>query len=167
MTLKKPFLFILLNILISLATTLLVLLIWDRTHQIKDLQITPGAQTTQSIPLTECDGTIPKPGETVLTITNIIGIGDLYKEEVDLHYTGQKEFCLNGWKLVNQRGEEFSFPAFFQLYTQGMDLKVYTRSGANSPLELYWGLSKAIWKSGDTARLLDPQGTERSTFKIP
>jgi hypothetical protein len=165
--LKKSFPFILLNIFISLATTLVVLLIWDRAHKVKDVQVTPGPQTTQSISLIECTGTVPKANENVIAITNIIGSGDLYKEEVDLHYSGQKEFCLNGWNLVNQRGDEYSFPSFFQLYTQGLDLKIFSRSGANSPLELYWGLAKAVWKSGDTARLIDPEGTERSIYKIP
>lgn len=164
---KKSFPFILLNIFISLATTLIVLLVWDRVHKASDSSLTPVPQVTQSIALVDCKGTIPAANSKVIDITNIIGIGDLYKEEVDLHYSGEKQFCLNGWKLVNQRGDEYNFPTFFQLYSEGMDLKIFSRSGADTPLELYWGLSKPVWKSGDTARLLDPNGTEQSIYKIP
>lgn len=164
---KKSLPFILLNIFISLATTLVVLFIWDGVHKANEKQLTPLAQVTQAIELIDCKGSIPSTNSKVIAISNIIGAGDLYKEEVDLHYSGTTDFCLNGWKLVNQRGDTFSFPTFFQLYGQGVDLKVFSRSGANSPLELFWGLSKSVWKSGDTARLLDPNGTEQSIYKIP
>jgi len=165
--LKRSFPFILLNILVSAATTLVVLLIWDNTHNTHQTETTPAVYPTQAISLVECTGTIPDKGSKVITITNIIGSGDLQKEEIDLHYSGSKEFCLNGWKITAAGNQEFTFPAFFQLYTQDVNVKIFSRSGANSPLELYWGLSEPIWKSGDTARLIDPKGNEIATYQIP
>lgn len=49
----------------------------------------------------------------------------------------------------------------------GGAVNIYTRAGANSVVELYWGLNQAIWKSGITVTLIDAQGMTRGAYTIP
>jgi len=44
---------------------------------------------------------------------------------------------------------------------------VFTHAGADSVIELHWGLDQPIWKSGMTVSLLDPLGNLRASFHIP
>jgi hypothetical protein len=52
-------------------------------------------------------------------------------------------------------------------YRPRTDLRLYTRSGANSVIELYWSLTESVWRSGDTATLLDMQGNLRASYTLP
>lgn len=122
---------------------------------------------TVQIPVEECVGTIPLPDETIISIENVVGNGDIQKEEVDILYSGSESFCFNGWKLIDQHGNQYSFPKFFQVYSHGITIKVYTRPGTDTPLELFWGNDQAIWRSGETVRMVDPAGNIQATYEIP
>jgi hypothetical protein len=164
---KKSTIFILVNILISATVTLLVLLIWDLTHKNALIANDQEPDATVAMPVEECEGTIPSNGEGVLAIQNVIGKGDLQKEEVDILYNGTSQFCFNGWKLSDQDGNVYSFPKFFQIYTAGITVKVFSRPGSDTPLELFWGQSKPVWRSGESVHLIDPAGKVIATYLIP
>lgn len=158
--------FILLNILISAAVMLIVLAIWEAAHRIPD-STAFGNGGTPIAGLSSCISSIPPAGTPVFSILNVIGAGDLLKEEVDLKYSGSGIFCMNGWQLSDQTGERYSFPKYFQFYSGGVVIKIYSRAGTDTPLELFWGLQSSIWRSGSTVKLLDSQGKEQASFKIP
>jgi len=46
-------------------------------------------------------------------------------------------------------------------------VRLYSKSGTDSVIELYWGAQKALWSSGDELLLLDPAGVTYSTYQIP
>jgi hypothetical protein len=46
-------------------------------------------------------------------------------------------------------------------------VRIYTRRGTNTVIELYWGLESAAWQRGDKVRLLDPEGNLRAEYIIP
>jgi len=166
MSFRRSLPFILLNILISAATMLIVLAIWEAAHRIP----APHASVDGGTPisgLSNCTSSFPPAGTSILSIANVIGAGDLLKEEVDLEYTGTGVFCMSGWQLSDQTGERFNFPKYFQFYSGGVVIKIYSRAGTDTPLELFWGLQSSIWHSGSTVRLLNSQGKEQASFKIP
>jgi hypothetical protein len=166
MSFRRSLPFILLNILISAATMLIVLAIWEAAHRIP-VSSTPGNGGTPVAGFSNCTSSLAPTGTSIFSIVNVIGAGDLLKEEVDLEYTGTGIFCMSGWQMSDQTGERYTFPKYFQFYSGGVVIKIYSRAGTDTPLELFWGLQSSIWRSGSTVRLLDSQGKEQASFKIP
>ncbi len=159
--------FIVLNVLISALTTLLVLYIWDRTHQVvtPGLEITP--QPPQMIGSGECEPFVPPKNADTLQVISVFGTGDAQKEEVSIQRVGAGELCLNGWRLEDDDGNIYSFPAHMRLYTEGAIITLSTRTGNDSALDLFWGLTSPVWHTGEEIHILDPDGKERAVFLIP
>ena len=63
---------------------------------------------------------------------------------------------LSGWKLKDEFGHTYTFPSF--TLQAGQKVTVYTGSGVDSDIELYWGSNNAIWNNDhDTAYLYDQE----------
>jgi LysM repeat protein len=105
------------------------------------------------------------PQEARLIINAVIGPGDLASEHVFITRTGDGELPLANWKLKDEDGNVFIFPQL-QLYKDGA-VNVWTTSGANTVVDLYWGLSSAVWSSGEKVTLVDSEGKERATYTVP
>ncbi len=111
---------------------------------------------------------IPVNPRGSVIIERVVAAGDLEKEMVVLKHRGDGELSLVGWRLQDGQGHEFVFPEFPQLTLFGGGaVNVYTKAGANSVVELFWGLDQAIWRSGITVTLVDAQGMARGTYRIP
>jgi hypothetical protein len=145
---------------------LIVLAIWEASHRIP-VTTNPSTSGTSVVGLSKCVSSDAPTGASILSIINVIGVGDLQKEEVDLKYSGNENFCLRGWQLADQNGQRFTFPDYFQFYSGGVVIKIYSQAGTDTPLELHWGLQASIWHSNSIVSLLDPQGKEQVSFKIP
>lgn len=104
-------------------------------------------------------------GEAVVEITAVIGPDQLEDEAVLLTNSGDAPIALQDWTLLDEDGHEYRFGQV-TLFA-GSDLQLNTTSGANGPTVLYWGLSEAIWTSGETVTLQDNNGTTRVTFTVP
>ena len=162
--------FILINIIVSAATTLAVLWGWERTHPSITLPTSEGAIMLTLQPALESaqmiQVTLPALDEPTVEVVNVVGPGDLEQEFVLLERTGEGELVLDGWMLVDEDGQTFTF-ARLSLYKNGA-VQVYTRAGpSNSPIERYWGLDEAVWRTGETVSVLDPFGNLRASYVIP
>ena len=115
-----------------------------------------------TLPPTEAAGS---PGETVLEVVTVIGAGELGEERVVVRQNGDAQVSLQGWQLLGPDGEVFTFPQLV-LFQDGA-VTVYTRAGANSVAELYWGLEAAIWNPGDVVTLVDPDGDIVAAYQVP
>lgn len=164
---KKPLLFIMLNIFISAVTTVIVLIIWDASHKTAEPQPSDAGGPAHAINLSECDGTIPEGSEVLLEVVNATGIGDIKKEEITIQYSGADTVCLNGWVIKGRGNNEYAFPKFYQLFTEGVQIKLRSRVGEDTALELYWDLVEAAWSPGEVINVVDAQGSIHSTFVIP
>ncbi len=109
----------------------------------------------------------PVPDGAVV-IKNIIGVGDLNTERVLIKFVGDGELSMTGWHLEGQSGNIFLFPEtpHLTLYQDGA-VYVFTKTGVNSAIELFWGRDTPIWQSGETVVLKDAQGNIRATYQIP
>jgi hypothetical protein len=67
--------------------------------------------------------------------------------------------------LIDEDGNVFVFPEL-TLYEDGA-INVWTTTGTVTPVDLYWGLATPVWRSGETATLLNEQGQVVSTYTIP
>lgn len=112
---------------------------------------------------------IPKHPKGSVIIESVIGAGDLETERIFLIHRGEGELSLVGWRIEDGKGNVFIFPQFPQLilYSGGAAVQIYTRSGANTVTDLYWGLDKPIWSSGTVVTLKDAQGNVRATYTVP
>ena len=105
-------------------------------------------------------------GEVIITIREVIAPGDLPNEAVSIINTGSRPVALQGWKLRDAQGFEYTFSQV-TLFGDGAGILVHTEVGPSTPLDLYWGLESAVWSSGETVRLIDGEGTEQASFVVP
>jgi LysM repeat protein len=123
---------------------------------------TPLPETPGATPLVT-----PSPvlAEAQVVIENVVGAGDLTSEYILLKRSGAGELSLAGWQLLEEGGNVYTFPQL-QLYENGA-VRLYTRGGQNTVVELYWGLSTPVWQAGETVVLLDNNGKVRATYRVP
>lgn len=169
---KRVIPFLILNIIISAATTLTVLLLWDRTlRPVQPLAVSGGSSggipstASRQQPTPEGEATLPPLDEPVILIETIVGAGDLQNEAVLLRRVGEGELLLTGWKLTNGRGAEYTFP--YLLLNKNGAVRLYSRAGNNTVMELFWGSQQAVFRSGDVVSLYDWQGNLRASYTLP
>lgn len=194
---SKLILYILLNIVVSAATTLTVLFVWDYTHKIDPVvapQASMGAVATLPAvvnnppaanpvtatpetgnqpavyqPTLEPTGTLPPAGEPVIQIVSVVGAGDAQSEVVLLKRVGTGNVRMVGWKLVSEDGSiGYTFPEQPELILyQDGAVQVHTGAGDNTATDVYWNRTDPAWKPGELIKLLDDAGAERATYRVP
>ncbi len=177
-TFKRAIPFLLLNVLLSAATTLAILSWWGGgLHAGLNLPTVPAVPTNSAALLTASaqDQATPLPtlpaatasGDAsgrVIEIQEVIGPGDLDNETVLLHRLGDGDLRLTGWKLDDSGGHSFVFPEF--VLNKDGAVRVNTRPGTNTAIALYWGLQEAVWTPGKMVSLYDTQGNLQASFTI-
>lgn len=159
--LKRVLPFLLLNMLVSAATIYGVLVYWQRANP--EPSIATRVPTT--IQPTQLPGKATPLAVSNVVIENVFGSGDLNTEYVLLRNKGAQPVNLNRWQLSGPKDEKYAFPVL-NLNTNSA-VRLYSRQGNSSVIELYWGASAAQWQSGDTLTLTNPDGIEQATFTIP
>ncbi len=96
-------------------------------------------------------------------IRGVNGVGDLEEETVRLLNTGGVANMAR-WTLDDSEGRVYVFPAF-TLHRGAVS--VHTKSGTDTVIDLYWGLTEAVWLPGKIITLRDAAGNVQSTFEIP
>lgn len=166
---KKLLFYIFVNILVSAATTLLVLWIWGRPYRVQLPDTLPPSSSyypLEGAALAPAGTPIPLDQE-VIRITTILGVGDVQNEMVELVRVGKGDVDLSGWQLKDEDRHTYTFPPNLIMFEKA-EINIYTRTSNNeSVIERYWGEQEAVWQSGETATLLDAQGNVRATYTIP
>lgn len=162
---KQLLAYIGINILISAATMLLVLYLWQRAEpdNLPCTTVENPSSLSQSTPIVAA---IPPLETEVIQIEVIYGVTYTEDEQVVLRRVGEGDLNMSGWWLEDENGSRYDFPASLTL-NPGAELLLNTRHGSNTPLELFWGQNSAVWQNGETARLFDPLGNLRASFEIP
>jgi hypothetical protein len=161
-----------LNILVSAATTLIVLVVWDnlRPPALTRAPLVEGEDAPPAVVLTSTEPvpTLPAPDKNVIEIASVIAAGDVTQESVLLRRVGDGNLLLTGWKLSGQHSNTFVFPAQPELILyKGGAVEVLSRAGDNTATEVFWDRSDPAWQSGETVKLLDTAGNLRAEYKIP
>ncbi len=115
----------------------------------------------------------PKPSSTAtmigqesqVVIDSVIGAGVLANERILIRRTGDGELSLAGWRLTDGESNQYIFPQL-TLYKDGA-ININTRSGQNTVVDLYWGLTSPISGPGKVISIYDPQNNLRETYKLP
>jgi hypothetical protein len=129
------------------------------------------ASATPRPSATSTEGSTPTTTPTVIgqeaqvIIDAVIGAGVLENERVLIRRTGDGELSLAGWRLTDNKGNEYIFPQL-TLYKDGA-INVNTRTGQNTVVDLFWGLTSPIWNSGKIISIYDTQNNLRATYTLP
>lgn len=166
---KSVFPFLLLNILVSGLTVFLVLTYWEKNHP--NQQIPPddlpeiSATATSELPPEK--GVTPgmPVGKVAVSVEGVFGAGDLDLEYILIRNQSENALNLSGWQLSSSSGGSFTFPNL-SLNRNGA-VRLYSKTGDNSVIELYWGSDQALWQAGDEISLQDPSGEIHATYVIP
>jgi hypothetical protein len=157
--------YVIVNILISAATMLLVLMLWDRRTQPVELPCVP----LGSVPVENSQpqvAAIPPLEQVVITIQIIYGAGYVENEQLVLQRVGEGDLELQNWWLEDQEGTRYDFPSGLKL-KPGAKLLLNSRGGEDTPLEVFWNRTEPVWGAGETARLYDPLGNLRAEYTLP
>jgi LysM repeat protein len=107
--------------------------------------------------------TVPGQANGVV-IHGVENIGILESESIRLLNQGG-EINLYGWTMDDGDENIYTFPNL-RFRSVGM-IVVHTRSGNDTAIDLFMGLTEAVWAPGDVITLRDPEGAEQSKFVIP
>ncbi len=175
---KRLIFYLLVNIVVSAATTLTVLWIWERTHpQTMMPAVNPAnasAPTNPSSTIAVIPTETPSQAQATMalveeninfTITTIVGAGNLEAEYVEILNQSPGDVDLTDWQLVDEDNHTFTFPRL--ILSNNGAVKIYSKSGQNSVIELFWQSEDPIWTSGEVATLLDPAGNAIASYSIP
>ena len=117
-------------------------------------------------PVLPADGTpLPAGIPAEVEIVAVVGAGDLEEERVVIRFNGEGQISLLGWELYDPDGNRFSFPQLV-LFKDGA-VTVYSKSGNQSVVELFWELSAPVWGAGENATLTDSDGAIISVYAVP
>jgi hypothetical protein len=147
--------YILLNILVSACVVLTFIYVYDRYFRASPPVTVPPLGTPPS----------GSQGGDALDIVSVVGAGVLETETLEIRNNSESEVNLTGWKLRASDGKAFTFPGLTLL--KGGSVKIHSKVGKNTVVDLYWGLSTPAWKSGQLAILLDAQENVQALYRIP
>ena len=160
---KRLLSFLILNVAVSAITMWIVMSIWFNVNPGSDSDVSNIPADGQGGDAAVIAGFAQGAGQ--LEITRIVGAGDVASERVEIHHVGESEISLAGWKLQDEDGNEYLFPNL-TMVGQGA-VTLYTRTGGNTVVELYWGLEETVWETGEVATLVDPDGNPQATYTVP
>jgi len=104
-------------------------------------------------------------GTTGLTVRVVNAPGNLAQEYVEIVNDTDLSFNLQGWRLQNVGGPEYTFGDL--LVFPGGSLRLHSATGTNTTIARYWGQSSPVWSSGATVRLINAQGEAVTEYTIP
>ena len=113
-----------------------------------DTPATPAASVSEGIRLSVIDGG-----------------GELTRESISVVNDSDLAVNLQGWKLEREGGLAYTFGNM--LLFPGSGVLVYTGSGTDTSVAVYWNQTGAVWQPGAQARLVNPQGAEVARLAAP
>jgi phenylalanyl-tRNA synthetase beta chain len=102
--------------------------------------------------------------EIAVEITNVHGYRQLDDEMVIIYNQGPG-VNLSGWTLSGSALGDYAFPNLF--LWNGGSVRVHTKTGSNTPSDLYWDQDAPRWFSGNVVTLKNAQGEEIASYAIP
>jgi hypothetical protein len=138
------------------------------------LDVLAQTQTPESAAEELLAGTVPTPiavetveeGDALLEISDVLGVGSLDEEAVEIVNTGTTQQTMQGWQLADQDGNLFTFGQV-TVFGEGAGILLHTRAGDSSATDLYWGLEESAWEPGELVTLTDAENQVVATFTVP
>ena len=103
--------------------------------------------------------------EASLLIEGVFGAGEISVEYILIRNQSESPINLNGWSVQSSNGKKLDLPQL-SLNKNGA-VRLYSKHGTNTVIELYWNSDQALWTSGSKIQLLDPNGEQKSDWQVP
>jgi hypothetical protein len=161
---RNLLLYLLLNVLISACVAGAILFWYDRNYRVPSLpSVQPIAPliSQQAAPAVTTDPNVKIP----VKIVSIVGAGLLDAEVVTIQNAGDEPLNLSNWQLKDSDRNIFLFPNL-TLNSNGA-VRIHSEPGTNNVIDLFWNVGNPVWKSGEKAQLVDPNGTVQNTYQVP
>ena len=148
----------------------LVLWLWQKQMPLPGIKptftpaVTLASAALPSDPQKPANST-PHPSDGVLNIEGVFGAGDLNVEYILIRNQSNSSVNLSGWSVSSSTKESFSLPQL-TLNTNGA-VRLYSKHGTNTVIELYWNSDQALWTSGSQIFLLDQSGQQQASWQVP
>ena len=128
--------------------------------------LTPTAAPPTPVPVTPIPTATRDPNAPLprLAIREVKSPGVLSDETLVVVNSGGP-VDLAGWTLRDEAGHIYTFPSLTLF--EGGAVNVHTAAGEDTVTDLYWGQAEAVWTSGKTALLSDPNGNLQARFVAP
>lgn len=127
----------------------------------EDANITPTPSTTPTITLA------PTAEDAVLEIVGVVDADDVTAEGIRIRNPGSSStVTVTGWTLEDLDGNIYEFRSQQRIFSNS-EVTIYTRTGQDTPIALFWGLDEAVWQENDVVTLRDENGRVQAIFRIP
>ena len=167
----KFFLYLIINIVVSALTVVGVLWLWEKYFPspcditnvpIPSVQVNKDEQgSIQAVEVTQP----PNYDQAKIAINGVFGIGQYELERIFIINQAESSVNLENWSISGNQNDVYTFPGL--ILNQEGAANINSRIGNDTVIELFWGSSQAIWESGDTVTLIDPNGNVHATYQIP
>jgi LysM repeat protein len=104
-------------------------------------------------------------GNPGVEIAGVMSVGDLQSERILFRGTGESELVMTGWRLQDEDGHVYIFPQL-TLFKEGA-VHLHSKSGMNTVVDLYWGMSEPVLRPGETIILMDDREQVKATYQVP
>ena len=101
-----------------------------------------------------------------MRITAITSPGDLANEQVVLVNDSDTPYSLQGWQLQRVGGPAYTFLSDVPLFPGG-SIRLHSGAGSDTSIDLYWGMTEAVWQSGAEAQLVSATGDTITNYAVP
>jgi len=107
----------------------------------------------------------PTASKSQIEVVQVISAGDITAEGVEIRNISGGVIQMQGWTMTDSQGRAFTFPEY-RMFPGGR-VTIYTRSGTNTPIVLYWGQARAVWgEAGQQITISDSKGSVQTTYTV-
>jgi hypothetical protein len=127
----------------------------------EDANVTPTPAITPTITLA------PTAEGAVLEIVSVVDAGDVTAEGIRIRNPASNStVTVTGWTLEDLDGNVYEFRSQQRIFSNS-EVTIYTRTGQDTPIALFWGLDEAVWQENDVVTLRDANGRIQAIFRVP
>ena len=108
---------------------------------------------------------VEAPASEGIQITSVDGAGNLDAEAVLIVNESNSSFNLQGWTLAREGGPVYTFGTL-SLFPGG-SVRVLSRAGSDTSIDLFWGRTSPVWQSKSKVRLVNAEGILVHEFTVP
>lgn len=105
-------------------------------------------------------------GQGQIVVTGVVDPGVLATEAVQIVNNGAGAQAMAGWEVRDEDGKTYTF-GNVSIFGEGAGVLLHSGAGTDSPIELFWGQTEPVWRSGEQLTLLDAADQVIATYTVP
>lgn len=137
----------------------------ERTAEATD-ELSPTPEFTPTPSVSPTVTLAPTAENSQLEIVGVLDAGDVTAEGIRIRNPeSNSTVTVTGWTLSDLDGNVYTFRNEQRIFSNS-EVTIFTRSGQDTPIALFWGLEEAVWQPGDVVTLRDADGDVQAIYRI-